>query len=231
MGGNKMIQDNFELVNDNIENWTDVEFVESDPYQCNQAQCEIVLCVDWENKSSTVETRERVNSTPMREYHKIDQCFRLPENVDASAFKKYYDEKIKPILQERGEHFEIIWNGQNNVGSFQDEDDEDEYWRRNGVNMESDVEIADMCTAAPEHDKIAYFSIGESFVDYEDIIEYAKGADIDFMTCDFNDQEIVEKIMETFEDDCVYIGANDCGIEMADIRECITDAREEQDAK
>ena len=216
----------FELVNKDIEKWTDVWFVESDPYQNNQARSEIVLCVDWEEQSCTVETRERTNSTAMREYHKIDQAFTLPVNVDASAFKEYYDKKIKPLLRVRGERFEIIWDGHNSVGTFTDENEEDEYFRARGSNMEADIDISDLCRDAPEHDKFIYFSIGESFSDYEDIIDYAAGADIDFMTCDFSDSNVVQKIIDTFEDDCVYIGVGDPGEEMEDIRECIIEARE-----
>lgn len=223
-----MTNETFELVNSNIDDWVDTQFVESDPYRGDEARSEIVLCVDWEEQSCTVETRDWTNSTPMREYCKLDQIFALPENVDASAFKKYYDEKIKPMLQARGGYFEVVWNGNNNVGAFTDEDEEDAYNSSCGFYMEADVNIMDVCKGAPEHDKYVYFSIGASFTNYEDIIDIVDGGDIDFMTCDLDDSKTVTKIMGWLSDDCVYINVDDDTEELKNIREYIIEAREEK---
>lgn len=216
-----MTNKTFELVNENIKDWIDTQFVEADPYQNNEARSEIVLCVDWEAQSCTVETHDKTNSTPMREYYNLDQIFTLPENVDAAAFKKYYDAKIRPLLQMRGEFFESVWNGNNYIGTFTDEEEEDEYNSSCGFYTEADVNIMDICKECPEHDKYVYFSIGESFNSYEDIIDIVNGADIDFMTCNLADSKTVSKIMEWLTDECVFIGVKDDGDELEDIREYI----------
>ena len=214
------MSDEFELVNSGKDEWTDTQFVESDPYQNNEKICEIVLCVDWEKQTTTVETRENTNSTPMREWNHLDECFHLPEMVDASQFVKYYDEKIKPLLKIRGNKFESYWNGSNFVGKFESDEDDDRFFD------EAEIDIKDACDKAPEHDMCVYFSIGESFANYSDIISLLKYADIDFMTANLEDENIVDSIMNELTDTCVFLNI-DAKDELEGIRESIIENREQ----
>lgn len=206
-------------MNEGIDKWKDTQFVESDPYMNNEIVCDIVLCVDWEKQSCTVETRQKTNSTPAREYYKIDEVFRLPDTLDTTQFLEYYNEKIKPALQERGEFFEIVWNGHNNIGVFTNFDDED-------IANDYGIVIQDICDCAHSHDKFICFNLASSFDDYKDIIICAEQVSIDFMTCDLDDATVVQKIMDYLEDDYVYIGTNDRGEEMKRMKESIVENEE-----
>jgi len=210
----------FELANSGKEMWTDTQFVESDPYQNNENQSQIVLCVDWEEQYAIVETRMHTNSTPMREFHHLDQCFNLPKMVDASQFVKYYDEKIKPLLKIRGDKFESYWDGSNIVGRFESDEDDDRFFD------EADINIQDACDNAPEHDIFVFFSIGDSFADYNDIIVQLKYAGIDFMTADLEDEKVVTSIMDKLTDTCLFMNI-DAKTELEGIRESIIENMEQ----
>ena len=54
----------FALTNKNTEEWTESQFWESDPMQDNQSLCDIILWVNWEKKTVTVETMMNDNSIP-----------------------------------------------------------------------------------------------------------------------------------------------------------------------
>lgn len=208
----------FELANCGKETWTDTQFVELESYQ-NEKQCAIVLCVDWENQEATVEARANTNSTQMREWNKLDQCFSLPAMVDASQFVEYYDEKIKPLLKTRGETFESYWNGSNTVGRFESDEDDDLFFD------EADINIQDACDNTPEHEIFVFFSIGDSFADYNDIIVQLKYAGIDFMTADLEDEKVVTSIMDILTDTCLFMNT-DAKTELEGIRESITENME-----
>lgn len=210
----------FELVNTGIEKWTDIQFVESDPYQENQTQCEIVLCVDWEAENVVVETRMQTFSTPMREWNKLNQCFRLPEMVDASNFLEHYNRKIKPLLQARGETFESYFDGSNWKGRFESDEDNDQ-----SID-EADIDIQDACDKSPEHDKSIFFSIGGSFDNYSDIIDILEYENIDFMTADLEDEKVVDSIMSELTDEYIFLNT-DNQEELKSIRESIIENRQE----
>jgi len=210
----------FELANSGKEMWTDTQFVESDPYQNNENQSQIVLCVDWEEQYAIVETRMHTNSTPMREFHHLDQCFNLPEMVDASQFVKYYDEKIKPLLKIRGKEFKSYWDGSNIVGQFESDEDDDLLFD------ETDIIIQDTCDKAPEHEIWVYFSIADSY-EYgcDGIIDQLKYIGIDFMTADLEDASVIEAIMEDLTAECVFLNI-DAKNELKSIRESIIENME-----
>lgn len=209
----------FELVNEDNENWIDVQFVESDPYKGHESLASIVLLVDWEEQNAIVETEYNTGSTSIKQWHHLHQSFNLPADLDASLFVDYYNEKIKPELQKKGEFFESVWNGSNFVGKFTDET-EDSF-----NNMDFSLKMIDLCNDAPTHDKITYFNIISSFESAEDIIDWVAPA-IDFMTADLDNPEVVKKIMDMMSDDCVFLNSDDAE-DLKNIRDEIIYNREE----
>jgi len=74
-----------------------------------QRQRNIVLLIDWENKTVSVETRSPdISGIPSREYFGIVTTVYLPLNVDASYIHAYVDDLIT-YLEDVSNHCEIYY--------------------------------------------------------------------------------------------------------------------------
>lgn len=174
----------FELVNKDVEEWERAQFWESDPMQNNQELCEIVLWINWENKTATVETIMKDNSIPGELYHGLASAPTIPTDTDFTRFAKYYDEKIKTILQTIGEGFEAEWNGSNWIGTFNHDE---------ALNEKLDQLLCD----SPTHDMIAYFSLIDSYGGSKNRIISDLGAEgIDLKTATLDDDGIMSLAVE-----------------------------------
>lgn len=187
---------NFEIeISDDIEA---TAWLYPDPFN-NEKLCDIYLCVDWEKQEAYVETQYG-NNMDYRTYMHLRSEYRISEMTDASQFKDYYNENIKPLVLEQSEHFDSHWDGHNWKGKYVDTtgEEDDEY-------VGNDYEITLQLEGAPEHDKYIYFDVAESFQSYKDIVDMLKYADIDFITVDLEDVENVKAIREYLSDDVIYI--------------------------
>ena len=183
------------------------EWVEMDPFNHGQT-CQIILHVDWETEEAEIHTEYNTSGMDYRTFMHLASEWRLPDDVDASAFKEYYNDKIRPIILRMAKKFEAYWDGSNHRGRFvsgiKDVDGYDIY-----DPLEDEIEINNIILDAWRHDKYVFFDVGESFQAYEDIIDDLKYDNIDFMTIDLNDMNNVIRIREYLTDDCVYIMSDD----------------------
>jgi len=175
----------FELTNKNVDDWEQAEFWEKDPMQSEDALCDLILWVDWESKTVTVETMMRTNSTPGELYHGLASSFDLPVDTDFTRFVKFYNDHIRPKLQEIGATYESNWNGSNWIGSLDREQEEElsEYIRTN----------------VPEHDMCAYFSLKDLYNvgGSHSIEEDLEAEGIDLLTADLNNDGVMSLAVET----------------------------------
>ena len=175
----------FELTNKNVENWEKAQFWESDPMQNNQHLCRIILYVNWEKKTATVETQMDTNSMAGEVWHGLASEFNIPEDTDFEEFSKFFNEEVKPLLQKIGEGFESSWGGSNWKGSFTEEAHETT-WELQELLEGKNV---------PTHDMIYYFSLRDSYEcgGMAQLKDNLKSEGIDILTADLSDKAIMEK--------------------------------------
>jgi hypothetical protein len=179
------------------ENVKPEEWLEANPFNNDQLNY-IELFVSWKNKTAEIVVyAPETGSLTYDEYHHRASSFRLDDNVDASKFKNYYDEMIRPIIIEQANKYTEEWNGSNWIGHFESEYVDDD--------CNPDYELTEIIENAPTHDKFIYTDVAESFQSYEDIVEILQYADIDFMAADLDDMSIVQKIRDYLSDDVVYV--------------------------
>lgn len=194
---------NFELINTEIENWTETEFVEEDPY--NRANfCGIELFVDWEKKTAKIDSRYDNGSITMREHNGLASSITLHLDTDATRFKEYYDSDIKPKLEAMMEFFEVRWDGNNYIGEFIF--DKENIHKDLYIREIHDNDMLEIIANVPSHNKYMYLSIGDSLMQYRDMIEFF---DFDFINADLDDKDVITNIRNTMEDEVVYVMNDD----------------------
>lgn len=197
------------LTDFDIEIQDDIEstaWLEPDPFNTNTL-CKIVLCIDWEQQRAYIETQYG-NNTDYRTWMHLRSEYRILDQTDASRFKEYYNENIKPLVLDQAEHFESYWDGHNWKGRFMERvgiEERDEQGCIVDNYVGNDYEITLQLEGAPEHEKYIYTDVAESFADYKDLVDTLKYADMDFMTIDINNITIVRAIREYLSDEVIYI--------------------------
>jgi hypothetical protein len=174
----------FELTNENIENWEKAEFWESDPMQDNSELCSIILYVNWEKKTATVETQMDTNTIDGAVWNGLASEYSIAEDTDFKQFPEFYKEKIQPLLQKIGEGFESEWDGSNWKGKFNDECGE--------LNEKVDTLLRE---DTPKHDMIYYFSLRDSYETggMSQLVDDLKSEGVDILTADLSDKDVMEK--------------------------------------
>lgn len=171
-------------------------WIEADPFNTESLKS-IDLYIDWEKKTAEVVTYSPGQGQHVREFHSLATGYTLPIDVDASRFKQYYNERIKPLILAASEKFESFWDGSNLKGRFNLKEEDFYTWDVFGVHHAIEN--------VWKHDKFIFFDVGESFQNYKDIIDVLKYADIDLMTADLADMETIRNIRSYLEDDVLYI--------------------------
>ena len=187
----------FALTNEPTEN--ENEFVEADPYN-RETIARIILWVDWESKEATVETKYNTGGTSIRAWNGLASEFSLPVTVDATEFPEYYKEKVQPVLQRLGAVFESFWDGSNWKGRFNFEDDV--------LEGQYHIGLDEILMDAPKHDRYIYFDVADSFQNYNEIIDFL-APEIDFLTVDLSNMEIVRAIRSDLEGECIFLESDD----------------------
>lgn len=193
----------FELMNTGMENWTETEFVIEDPYK-RANFCEIELFVDWEKKTAKIDSRYDNGSITMREHNGLASSITLPLDTDATKFKEYYDSDIKPKLEAMMEFFEIRWDGNNYIGEFIF--DKENIYKDLHIREVHDSDMLEIIGNVPTHDKYMYLSIGDSLMNYRDMVEFF---DFNFLNVDLDDGDTIAVIRGIMEDDIVYVMDDD----------------------
>lgn len=174
----------FELINKNVEEWVKTQFWEKDPMQSEPALCDIILWVDWEQKTANVETVMKTNSIPGELYHGLASSFTLPGDTDFEQFLAWYKENVQPKLQALGETYTSEWDGSNWIGS---------------VDREAEEELYDYIRReVPEHDMYAYFSLRDSY-EYggmQQLKNDLEAEGIDILTADLDDEGVMSLAVE-----------------------------------
>lgn len=178
----------FALKNKNVDEWEKAEFWEADPMQQNQSICDIILYVNWEEKTVNVETQMRTNSTAGEVWHGLASEFSLPEDTDFEQFPVFFKEDVQPLLQKIGKGFESNWNGSNWKGSFTEEAQET-IWE-----LQQLLEGANV----PSHDLIYYFSLRDLYNvgGSHSIEEDLEAEGIDLPTADLDDEGVMSLAVE-----------------------------------
>lgn len=206
-------------------------WIEADPFN-NERICRIILHVDWETEEAEIRTEYNTSGMDYRTFMHLASEWSLPDDVDASTFKEYYNYKIKPIVVEMSKKFEVYWNGSNYKGRFTSGDvDEDGYDLYNPLDDE--MEIANLLLDVWRHDKYIYFDVAESFQSYVDIIDDLKYDNIDFMNADLENDDVIKQIREALDGgDVVYIMSDEqFANDLKSMRETIIEDMEEQEDK
>lgn len=179
----------FALKNKNVEEWEQAEFWEADPMQQNKSICDIILYVNWEDKTANVETQMRTNSTDGAVWHGLASEFSLPEDTDFEQFPEFFKDEVQPLLQKIGDGFESFWNGSNWKGQFTEEANET-IWE-----LQQLLEGANV----PTHDLVYYFSLRDLYnVGWSHSIESDLEAEgINLSTADLNDEGVMSLAVET----------------------------------
>jgi len=169
----------FGLINKNVDDWTATQFWEADPMNNNgHSLCRICLYVDWESKEVKIETVMDTNSTPSKIWHGLASRYNLPEDTDFTRFKEFYDDEIKPIIQKAGEGFEAEWDGSNWKGNFTTESEE-LLWNLDFEKLRE----------APTHDYLYSFDVLGAFEGKQHLSEYLENDGIDLLTADLDDKK------------------------------------------
>jgi hypothetical protein len=211
----------FALKNEN-EEWEKAEFWEADPMQSEPALCDIILYVNWEEKTATVETRMKTNSTNGAVWNGLASEFTIPEDTDFEEFAEHYKENIQPLLQEIGAKFESFWDGSNWKGRFifENVDAYGEWSKIENVLLDS-----------PKHDKYYYFDVRDSFQSYSDIIDLLGYSNINFMDSDLDNDAVLDNIIDALEnEDVVYVNHSreDYRTELKLMQETLKEEAEEE---
>ncbi len=223
-GGPEEAPADFELSNKDTDAWTPTQFLEKDPFN-TESIAQIVLCVNWEDKTATVETRPDNGSYPMREHNGLDSSYTIPNTTDFSQFPSYFLENIRPFLEAMGRAFETHWNGSDWIGRFDFKEAPEDLGTEEQI---CNNDLDDLLRDAPQTETLAYFDVGDSFQAYHDIIGILENEGIDFMTADLDDPETVQKIREALEDGVVYIMDNEeLAKDLLRMRESIDEEEEE----
>ena len=213
----------FALKNENAEEWEKAEFWEADPMQQNQSICDIILYVNWEEKTANVETRMRTNSTAGEVWHGLASEFSLPEDTDFEQFPEFFKEEVQPLLQNIGDGFEAVWNGSNRKGEFTDEARE-LFWE-----LQQLLEGANV----PKHDLTYFFSLRDSY-EYGGMGQLKSDLEaegIDILTADLNNDGVMSLAVEivTYGDGAEYKLIDvDVESELREIQEELKEEAEEE---
>lgn len=203
-------------------------WIEQDPFNPEQV-CRIILHIDWEVEEAEIRTEYNTTGMDYRTFMHLASEWRLPDDVDASTFKEYYEEKIRPIILRMAKKFEVYWDGSNHRGRFvsgvKDVDGYDIY-----DPLEDEMEINNIILDAWRHDKYVFYDVSESFQAYEDIIDDLKYDNIDFMTVDLDDDATIQKIRNALEEEEIVYVMSDVQFanELKAIREEIIEEREDE---
>lgn len=179
----------FDLINADVENWTAAEFWEADPMQNNQSICDIILYVNWEDKTAKVETQMRTNSTPGEVWNGIAGQFDLLDDTDFTRFPEFFKDEVQPLLQKIGEGFESVWNGSNYKGQFT-EDAQEVLWE-----LQQLLEGANVPTHAMQY----FFSLRDSY-EYggmKQLSDDLERAGIDILTANLDNEDVMSLAVET----------------------------------
>ena len=205
------------------------EWVEIDPFNHDQL-CQIILHVDWETEEAEIRTEYNTGSMDYRTYMHMASEWNLPYDTDAGEFKNFYNEKIRPIILKMSNFFDVYWDGSNHRGKFTSgQTDPDGYDTYNPLDDEFDIH--NLLLDAPRYDAYVFFDVAESFQNYEDIIDELRYDNIEFMSVDLDDDNVIEKIRDSLESgEYVYIMDDEqFKNDLKNIKEMILEEQEEDD--
>ena len=181
---------------------TPTMFIESDPYN-HGYQAQIVLEIDWKDNTANLNTVYRDGSIPFSVYNGLISWYNLPGDVDAVAFIDYYNEEIRPNVEELGKYYESIWDGHNWVGTFIKYPQKDEYDEEMGAKNDDwrwgiEMAIVDACHNAPCHDFMIVSDIYHVILDPRDILDFLNDETLrKFLNGEYNDdEEIYNEIVD-----------------------------------
>lgn len=182
----------FELINNDIEGWKDTDFIVQDFYLDDVAL--IMLDIDWNSKDARVDIWNHEDDKDVLNVRDgFGMVFELDTMTDMSKFKKYYDEEIRPIVNEMGNTF-VVENGK---GAIKGTEERGKYFFVG--------EIIDKIMKAPKHGKYIYFTVDEVFEYDGDLVEFLGMNGFDLFHVDLNDDNVLLNIREVLEKDCVIL--------------------------
>jgi hypothetical protein len=87
-------------------------------------QNEILLVIDWANRSITVETRAQFDYTDDAWLRDRTDIYDLPQNVDATELRMWVEEEVVPRAQPLAEAFALVTRNGKQWGEFPKMEDE-----------------------------------------------------------------------------------------------------------
>lgn len=189
----------FALTNESPEEWSKTEFMELDSMNHNQSLCDVVLYVDWEDRTAHVGTHMQNTGTPMSVWNGMASEFDIPEDTDFSRFLKQFNEEIRPILKQLGDAFDPYWNGSDWKGDFVMDQ---------GKYRELTDNIVELLSGFFTHDMCWYTSLIDLYGgDRNQLLFDLKSDGIDLLTANLDDKEVMKKAVEavTYGDGSDYI--------------------------
>jgi hypothetical protein len=174
----------FELINEDKHTWEAAHFWEKDAMQ-NEAICRICLCVDWQTKTSKVETFMRTNSMRGEVYYGLCSEYPIPYDTDFTQFPDFYDTEVRPLLRQLNEGVSIEWSNSNWIGVF----------NCNVRHLDWDVE--NKLHDTPTHDLQHYFNIIDLYDGSKSWLVSDLLADgIDLKTADLDNEVVMSLAVE-----------------------------------
>ena len=87
-------------------------------------QNEILLVIDWAERTISVETREQFDYTNEAWLRDREDIYDLPQNVDASKLRAWVEEEVVPRAQPLADAFEVVVRNGKRWGEFPGLEDE-----------------------------------------------------------------------------------------------------------
>ena len=189
--------------------------------QNNQSLCDIILYVNWVDKTTNVETQIKTNSVAGEVWNRLASEFKLPEDTDFKQFPEFFKTEVQPLLQKIGEGFSQEWNGSNWKGEFTNEV-QNTFWELTQLLEGANV---------PTHDICYYFSLRDLYNvgGSNSIVNDLEAEGIDLKTANLDDKGIMSRVVEivTYGDGYDFKLVNvDAEVELREIQE---DLREEDE--
>ena len=164
------------------------QIIETDPFN-HYKQAPIYMVVDWENKTVDIVTKYNDGTQTSRSFHNYDSYYKLPDNFDVLTFQEEFEEsELRTHLEDMGDCWKEVWNGNNYVGIFDNEHCELEYF---------DGQIVEAIDNLDTIENLGIWDADEWFCNSEDDLPY----DWEYKKVN----EIVEEMLAGAEMDNVLI--------------------------
>jgi len=180
--------DTFKLINEGIEDWKDTEFIELTLTKGELK--DIVLYVDWYDQDAMLAASDP-REIACDVFNGLASEHPLSHSVNAVKFPQYYEDTIRPILQEIGKKYSPCRDVRGDAKC------DIEYCARDEIRQ---LEYA--LRWVPTHSKILYSDIDEMFPDSFSELVDCLAPKIDFVEADLGDMEVVMEIRAEIERSC-----------------------------